>query len=655
MPAADINADVNVATTTPDINHDNEHTIEQRSAAASPPSTPSKTDEVLYCHFIPKKEFVEKGTPWIIHSKDKCYVCATVNFESMAMMRTAGPGGEAPDPVVCKCGVSRHHLRVEGYVTMTKENTPHPEAVIRSHRESAHANIPLMEKKQKEMEGEVKDLKKENKKQAIKLKGQHEDSGKLRATISEKKKALAETTENLTREQAAGRGAQTKLQQKDMLMQQLQDQVQQLREGGGGGKGPKQRKQQDKAAAQQAKVQEDVVRLQTEQKKWRLQAEFQGVARARLATQVTDLRQQLEQALLKVERAESKVNSAPPSPSKSPKPKRSKSRTSKSPTKSGASVPSLSAALPEPEPEVEPEADVSTVSTDSDQGDVSSGKEVAAAAEADRRLAAIISPRSVADQDISGVDEDEAEAERWLTHEPAAAAAAPVQQTGMMAWLATAQAVDVVSESDDERPISREGSVSAEPVSMNPDGPALMIPGSGPPVTIGAAYTPGAVTVGIAAAASATRDAAPQLDGRGVTAADLIRQRQNQRRAQGVGGPVAATAPAGSSWGGGRSAHGLAGAAGGGTQMGHHLRGPSSTGISLADRVPGKQQSGKNWGGNPFGGKANGAGMGLAVSGVVMGRPAGNPNISLGVGGGPSTWHPIIAGGAPTAFRGRRR
>ena len=77
-----------------DVNADNEHTIEQRSTPSSPPSTPSKADEVLYCHFIPKKEFVEKGTPWIIHTSAKCYVCATVNFESMAMMRTAGPGGE---------------------------------------------------------------------------------------------------------------------------------------------------------------------------------------------------------------------------------------------------------------------------------------------------------------------------------------------------------------------------------------------------------------------------------------------------------------------------------------------------------------------------------------------------------------------------------
>ena len=100
--------------TAADPNEGNDHTIAQRSSPSSPPSTPCE-DEVLYCHFIPKKEFVEKGTPWIIHSKAKCFVCSSVQFESMAMMRTAGPGGEAPDPVVCKCGVSRHHLRVEGY------------------------------------------------------------------------------------------------------------------------------------------------------------------------------------------------------------------------------------------------------------------------------------------------------------------------------------------------------------------------------------------------------------------------------------------------------------------------------------------------------------------------------------------------------------
>jgi hypothetical protein len=84
-----------------------DHTISERVSVTPEPTAPVDTpakDSVLYCHFIPKKEFVEKGTPWIIHTATKCHVISTVNFESMAMMRTAGPGGEAPDPVVCHCG-----------------------------------------------------------------------------------------------------------------------------------------------------------------------------------------------------------------------------------------------------------------------------------------------------------------------------------------------------------------------------------------------------------------------------------------------------------------------------------------------------------------------------------------------------------------------
>ena len=58
------------------------------------------------------------------------------------MMRTAGPGGEAPNPAVCNCGVSRHHLRLEGYVSMSATDTPHPVATIKSHRQTTLANLP---------------------------------------------------------------------------------------------------------------------------------------------------------------------------------------------------------------------------------------------------------------------------------------------------------------------------------------------------------------------------------------------------------------------------------------------------------------------------------------------------------------------------------
>jgi hypothetical protein len=43
-----------------------------------------------------------------------------------------------------RIGVSRHHLRVEGYVTIEAEDTPHPRAIIRSAR-PAIANVPKFE------------------------------------------------------------------------------------------------------------------------------------------------------------------------------------------------------------------------------------------------------------------------------------------------------------------------------------------------------------------------------------------------------------------------------------------------------------------------------------------------------------------------------
>ena len=206
--------------TAADPNEGNDHTIAQRSSPSSPPSTPCE-DEVLYCHFIPKKEFVEKGTPWIIHSKAKCFVCSSVQFESMAMMRTAGPGGEAPDPVVCKCGVSRHHLRVEGYVVMSAEDTPHPVATIKSHRVSSLANVPAMERAATEAEQRIKELSKKTQSQAAKLKSGHEEQAKLRQTNSDWKKRVAQQEAMMEKVRDDGAKSLSRLKQKDLQMASL--------------------------------------------------------------------------------------------------------------------------------------------------------------------------------------------------------------------------------------------------------------------------------------------------------------------------------------------------------------------------------------------------------------------------------------------------
>eukprot|EP01046_Picozoa_sp_COSAG06_P044161 COSAG06_NODE_5906_length_3218_cov_9.177300_2_plen_646_part_00 len=639
-----------------DVNADNEHTIEQRSTPSSPPSTPSKADEVLYCHFIPKKEFVEKGTPWIIHTSAKCYVCATVNFESMAMMRTAGPGGEAPDPVVCKCGVSRHHLRLEGYVSMSQENTPHPVATIRSHRESTLANVPAMEQKLKDHEASIKELNKKNKTQALKLKGNHEDNSKLRGVNSEWKKKLAEQSETLSRAQTATRAAQTKVQQKELLLNQMQQQLQALREGGGnGGGGRAQRKQQEKAAAKHQDVQNQIERLQAEAKKWRAQAESQGVARGRLQTQVTDLRHKLEQALTKAEQNASRPasrGSGTASPSKRPR-----SRSSKKIRQKSLSASSADATTPEASEEGAA-ADGVEVSTDSEldiagdsllldhsaaAGVEGVGVTTTESAESASRVAdESPEPDTVAsaeeEQPQEEQEKEEAEAARWLEEEPAPEVELVSPPEGTVSDTGAAAAAAGGGET----------AVAGSTLSSQPaDRPPVKVPPSGPPVTIGAAYTTPQQSTSLAAANCNS------LDGRGVTAADLMRQRQQRRAATGAGAvgsqananassAAAASAAIAGTWGAGRSTHGLAksGAVG--------LRGPSSTGANLHNSQHNSQQghSQKNWGGNPFGSGGGGgaAGAGLSVSGVVMGRPAVS---------GANGWHPIIAGGVQ--FRGRRR
>ena len=73
------------------------------------PPVEEQTDGPMYVHFLPRKEYLEAGTPWIVHSAYGCHPVAHVRFESLQAMTT----GEGQPPVaVCKCGVSNHHLQV---------------------------------------------------------------------------------------------------------------------------------------------------------------------------------------------------------------------------------------------------------------------------------------------------------------------------------------------------------------------------------------------------------------------------------------------------------------------------------------------------------------------------------------------------------------
>eukprot|EP01043_Picozoa_sp_COSAG02_P067078 COSAG02_NODE_10653_length_1891_cov_1.151786_1_plen_359_part_10 len=213
----------------PDRTIGSEHTIstEAQDEAQSPLSSPV-VDTVLYCHFIPKKEFVEKGTPWIIHTPTKCHVCASVHFESMAMMRTAGPGGEAPDPIVCHCGVSRHHLRVEGYVTMTETDTAHPKATIRSHRPSL-VNVPQIEKEISELKNNLKTSRKDALAATQKLTKERKDAAKVREKQNEYKRLAEQHREEVEKVQMHSAVAQRKLKDKEAQREEMARQFAALR------------------------------------------------------------------------------------------------------------------------------------------------------------------------------------------------------------------------------------------------------------------------------------------------------------------------------------------------------------------------------------------------------------------------------------------
>ena len=652
-----------------DVNAGNEHTIEQRSTPSSPPSTPSQTDEVLYCHFIPQKEFVEKGTPWIIHTKAKCYVCSTVNFESMAMMRTAGPGGEAPDPVVCHCGVSRHHLRLEGYVSMSKENTPHPVATIRSHRESTLANIPAMEQKLKALEADIKELNKKNKSQALTLKANHEDHTKLRATNSEWKKKLAEQEEKLGSALSGTRAAQAKLQQKELLVNQMQEQLQALR-GQDKFATAKQEKlvklqaevnmwkakaataasrtspssKRPNSAAEKPENTQQMGKLQAEVNMWKAKAESQGAARGRLEATVQDLRKQLADASTKVGAAGNRT-----SPS-SKRPRRRKNKVSQkimyaladaggSDQQDAAtdseeeSVDAAADGLPDSNTEGDVAGDMidgTTAAHAPAAAAAAAGTTVAAAAPAAAPAAAAAAPAPAP----AHVGQNEAEERLELDAEVEEKLSSPRDGAGSSSRGSSASSTPVPARAVRAAAGEGDGNTQAsESTVMQVDGALVRLAPSGPPATLGGSYL-------------SRRQPPSTLDGRGVTAADLIRQAQ-QRRATASTGNSQSIAPASTS-GAGDPAHAAIGGTRGPVRSGHGLaqnnimqprggaiglRGPSSTGANLQART----QPAKNWGGNPFGGAG--------------GSTAQSPG--LAVLGTSTTWTPIVAGGVQ--FRGRRR
>ena len=695
-----------------DVNAGNEHTIEQRSTPSSPPSTPSQTDEVLYCHFIPQKEFVEKGTPWIIHTKAKCYVCSTVNFESMAMMRTAGPGGEAPDPVVCHCGVSRHHLRLEGYVSMSKENTPHPVATIRSHRESTLANIPAMQQKLNGLEANIKELNKKNKSQALALKANHEDHSKLRATINDWKKKLAEREEKLDSALSATRATQAKLQQKELQVNQMQEQLQALREGGSNG-GGRARQQNNPTATKHENVLQKMVKLQAEVNLWKAKAESQEAARGRLEVTTQDLRKQLEDALAKTGTAASRTSSSskqPHSPAEKPENTQKlgklqaemnmwkakaesqgaargrleatvqdlRKQLEDASTKAGTPASRTSPSSKRPRRRKNKisqktlyasadvaESDQQGAATDSEEecadaaadalhdsnveGDVvedliddrtavhaaADGGAAASASASESESAAPSSPAPAAPAPAPAhVESNEAEKRLELDADVEENLSSPRDGAGSSSRGSSAASTPVPARALRAAAGEGDGNTQAgESTVLQVDGALVRLAPSGPPATLGGSYL-------------SRRQPLSTLDGRGVTAADLIRQAQ-QRRAtastvnsqpivpattSGAGNP--ANAAIAESWGPGGSAYGLAhtnimqsrgGAIG--------LRGPSSTGANLQ----GRSQPVKNWGGNPFGGAG--------------GSSAQSPG--LAVLGTSTAWTPIVAGGVQ--FRGRRR
>jgi len=84
-----------------------DHTIVE--ATEPLPAQKDQEDGPLYVHFLPRKEYLAAGTPWIVHSRYGCHPVAHVQFESVLGMTT----GEGQPPVkVCLCGVSNHHLQV---------------------------------------------------------------------------------------------------------------------------------------------------------------------------------------------------------------------------------------------------------------------------------------------------------------------------------------------------------------------------------------------------------------------------------------------------------------------------------------------------------------------------------------------------------------
>ena len=70
-----------------------DHTIVE--ATEPLPAQKDQEDGPLYVHFLPRKEYLAAGTPWIVHSRYGCHPVAHVQFESVLGMTT----GEGQPPV----------------------------------------------------------------------------------------------------------------------------------------------------------------------------------------------------------------------------------------------------------------------------------------------------------------------------------------------------------------------------------------------------------------------------------------------------------------------------------------------------------------------------------------------------------------------------
>ena len=392
-----------------------------------------------------------------------------------------------------------------------------------------------------------------------------------------------------------------------MQQERVTQQLQSLREGSGNGGSRAQRKQQEKTAAAKQDAKQKLGKLQAEASMWKAKAESQGAARGRLEVTVQDLRQQLEDALAKVGKSASRLPSQEGTSSQK--------KLGCHDNEIGQKISHGSADAGESDPQ--------DVSTDSELDPVTDAANVLTDSKIESSVAEDVTCDDTAAAGTAPLPAhvQEEEAEKRVELDGAAVEEklmSPRDSAGVDSFLAAGERAGA-------------GASTQIGTSLQLDGAPVQLARSGPPATLGGSSL-------------TRRPAATTLDGRGVTAADMMRQAQQRRAANkpssGNSQPTvanlsgAANAGTGATWSAGRSTHGLAGAGAIG------LRGPSSVGANLQRRP----QAMKNWGGNPFG--SAGAASSKQTPGLaVLGSSA--------AGGVNSTWTPIVAGGLQ--FRGRRR